>query len=115
MSGLRCASAYDDLPVTIEAGIEDTILSETVVRFGDGIAVGRLDGVMMVQDAEYREVRRLHDKCCRNVRAHSHAAGQQRPRNATSRTSARHRGRLRPAPRKPPAQGLVAASSGAAW
>lgn len=71
-------NAYDDLRVTIEVGIEDTILNETVVRFRDNISVGRLDGVMVVGEAEYREVQRLHDKCCRNVRAHSHAAGQQR-------------------------------------
>lgn len=75
---LAVRNAYDDLRVTIEVGIEDTILNETVVRFRDGISVGRLDGVMIVQEAEYREVQRLHDKCCRNVRAHSHAAGQQR-------------------------------------
>ena len=76
---LAMRNAYDDLRVTIEVGIEDTILNETVVRFRDGISVGRLDGVMIVQEAEYREVQRLHDRCCRNVRAHSHAAGQQRP------------------------------------
>ncbi|HGM7457587.1 TPA: AAA family ATPase, partial [Pseudomonas aeruginosa] len=76
---LAMRNAYDDLRVTIEVGIEDTILNETVVRFRDGISVGRLDGVMIVQEADYREVQRLHDKCCRNVRAHSHAAGQQRP------------------------------------
>jgi energy-coupling factor transporter ATP-binding protein EcfA2 len=75
---LAIRNAYDDLRVTIEVGIEDTILNETVVRFRDNISVGRLDGVMIVQDVEYREVQRLHDKCCRNVRAHSHAAGQQR-------------------------------------
>jgi energy-coupling factor transporter ATP-binding protein EcfA2 len=75
---LAIRNAYDDLRVTIEVGIEDTILNGTVVRFRDSISVGRLDGVMVVQEAEYREVRRLHDKCCRNVRAHSHAAGQQR-------------------------------------
>ncbi|MEK0265962.1 hypothetical protein QT383_06590 [Stenotrophomonas rhizophila] len=75
---LAIRNIYDDLRVTIEVGIEDTILNETVVRFRDGISVGRLNGVMMVQEAEYREVQRLHDKCCRNVRAHSHAAGQQR-------------------------------------
>jgi energy-coupling factor transporter ATP-binding protein EcfA2 len=75
---LAIRNAYDDLRVTIEVGIEDTILNETVVRFRDNISVGRLDGVMAVQDAEYREVQRLHDKCCRNVRAHSHARGQQR-------------------------------------
>lgn len=75
---LAIRNAYDDLRVTIEVGIEDTILNGTVVRFRDNISVGRLDGVMTVQDAEYREVQRLHDKCCRNVRAHSHAAGQQR-------------------------------------
>lgn len=75
---LAIRNAYDDLRVTIEVGIEDTILNETVVRFRDGISVGRLNGVMIVQEAEYREVQRLHDKCCRNVRAHSHAAGQQR-------------------------------------
>ncbi|WP_025810351.1 AAA family ATPase [Pseudomonas chlororaphis] len=76
---LAMRNAYDDLRVTIEVGIEDTILNETVVRFRDGISVGRLDGVMVVQEADYREVQRLHDRCCRNVRAHSHAAGQQRP------------------------------------
>ncbi len=75
---LAIRNAYDDLRVTIEVGIEDTILNETVVRFRDNISVGRLDGVMIVEDAEYREVQRLHDRCCRNVRAHSHAAGQQR-------------------------------------
>lgn len=75
---LAIRNAYDDLRVTIEVGIEDTILNETVVRFRDNISVGRLDGVTIVQDTEYREVQRLHDKCCRNVRAHSHAAGQQR-------------------------------------
>lgn len=75
---LAMRNAYDDLRVTIEVGIEDTILNETVVRFRDGISVGRLNGVMSVQEADYREVQRLHDKCCRNVRAHSHAAGQQR-------------------------------------
>lgn len=75
---LAIRNAYDDLRVTIEVGIEDTILNGTVVRFRDNISVGRLDGVMIVQNAEYREVKRLHDKCCRNVRAHSHAAGQQR-------------------------------------
>lgn len=75
---LAIRNAYDDLRVTIEVGIEDTILNETVVRFRDGISVGRLNGVMSVQEDEYREVQRLHDKCCRNVRAHSHAAGQQR-------------------------------------
>ena len=75
---LAVRNVYDDLRVTIEVGIEDTILNETVVRFRDGISVGRLNGVMIVQEAEYREVQRLHDKCCRNVRAHSHAAGQQR-------------------------------------
>ena len=48
------------------------------MRFREGISVGRLDGVMVVQEAEFREVQRLHDRCCRNVRAHSHAAGQQR-------------------------------------
>jgi len=76
---LAMRNSYDDLRVTIEVGIEDTILNETVVRFRDGISVGRLDGVMIVQEAEYREVQRLHDKCCRSVRAQSHAAGQQRP------------------------------------
>lgn len=54
-------------------------VTQNQVRFRDGISVGRLDGVMIVQEAEYREVQRLHDRCCRNVRAHSHAAGQQRP------------------------------------
>jgi Uncharacterized protein conserved in bacteria len=72
-------NAYSDLRVTIEIGIEDTILNETVVRFRDGISVGRLNGVMAVQEQEFREVQRLHDRCCRNVSAHSHAAGQQRP------------------------------------
>ncbi|WP_429186974.1 AAA family ATPase [Aeromonas veronii] len=72
-------NAYDDLRVTIEVGIEDTILNGTVVRFRDGISVGRLDGVMVVEEQDYREVQRLHDRCCRNVSAHSHAAGQQRP------------------------------------
>lgn len=76
---LAMRNVYDDLRVTIEVGIEDTILNETVVRFRDGISVGRLDGVMVVLEADYREVQRLHDRCCRNVRAHSHAAGQQRP------------------------------------
>ncbi|QNI04085.1 AAA family ATPase [Halomonas sp. SH5A2] len=75
---LTIRNSYDDLRVTIEVGIEDTILNKTVVRFRDNISVGRLNGVMIVQDEEYREVQRLHDKCCRNVRAHSHAAGQQR-------------------------------------
>lgn len=75
---LSIRNAYDDLRVTIEVGIEDTILNQTVVRYRDNISVGRLDGVMIVQNTEYREVQRLHDKCCRNVRAHSHAAGQQR-------------------------------------
>ncbi|WP_353251199.1 AAA family ATPase [Salinisphaera sp. T31B1] len=75
---LAIRNAYDDLRVTIEVGIEDTILNETVVRFRDNISVGRLNGVMTVEDAEYCEVQRLHAKCCRNVRAHSHAAGQQR-------------------------------------
>ncbi|HEJ2769407.1 TPA: hypothetical protein SL217_005991 [Pseudomonas aeruginosa] len=79
VSGRCLCGTLTDLRVTIEVGIEDTILNETVVRFRDGISVGRLDGVMIVQEAEYREVQRLHDKCCRNVRAHSHAAGQQRP------------------------------------
>ncbi|MEQ8692834.1 MAG: AAA family ATPase [Pseudomonadales bacterium] len=72
-------NAYDDLRVTIEVGIEDVILNETVVRFRDRVSVGRLDGVMAVQPDDFREVQRLHDKCCRNVRAHSHAAGRQRP------------------------------------
>ncbi|MDK8264888.1 AAA family ATPase [Pseudomonas oryzihabitans] len=72
-------NAYSDLRVTIEIGIEDTILNETVVRFRDGISVGRLNGVMAVEEQDFREVQRLHDKCCRNVSAHSHAAGQQRP------------------------------------
>ncbi|MGY2293723.1 AAA family ATPase [Pseudomonas sp. SDO528_S397] len=72
-------NAYSELRVTIEIGIEDTILNETVVRFRDGISVGRLNGVMAVQEHEFREVQRLHDRCCRNVSAHSHAAGQQRP------------------------------------
>lgn len=71
-------NAYDDLRVTLEVGIEDIVLNGTVVRFRDGISVGRLNGVMVVQEAEFEEVQRLHDKCCRNVRAHSHAAGQQR-------------------------------------
>lgn len=75
---LAIRNAYDDLRVTLEVGIEDIILNGTVVRFRDGISVGRLNGVMVVQDAEFQEVQRLHDKCCRNVRAHSHAAGQQR-------------------------------------
>lgn len=75
---IEVRNAYDDLRVTIEVGIEDTILNETVVRFRDNISVGRLNGVMIVQNEEYSEVQRLHDKCCRNVRAHSHAAGQQR-------------------------------------
>lgn len=72
-------NAYDDLRVTIEVGIEDTLLNGTVVRFRDGISVGRLDGVMVVEEQDFREVQRLHDRCCRNVSAHSHAAGQQRP------------------------------------
>ena len=75
---LLIRNVYDDLRVTIEVGIEDTLLNGTVVRFRDNISVGRLDGVMIVEDSEYRDVQRLHDKCCRNVRAHSHAAGQQR-------------------------------------
>ncbi|RJX49123.1 hypothetical protein C6380_25700 [Pseudomonas syringae pv. actinidiae] len=72
-------NAYSDLRVTIEIGIEDTILNETVVRFRDGISVGRLNGVIAVQEQEFHEVQRLHNRCCRNVSAHSHAAGQQRP------------------------------------
>ncbi|MCR6624812.1 MAG: AAA family ATPase [Pseudoxanthomonas sp.] len=75
---LATRNAYDDLRVTIEVGIEDTILNGTVVRFRDNISVGRLDGVKVVEASEFAEVQRLHDKCCRNVRAHSHAAGQQR-------------------------------------
>lgn len=75
---LAMRNAYADLRVTLEVGIEDTILNATVVRFRDGISVGRLNGVMTVQDAEFREVQRLHNKCCRNVSAHSHAPGQQR-------------------------------------
>ncbi|MGY0522605.1 AAA family ATPase, partial [Pseudomonas aeruginosa] len=49
---LAMRNAYDDLRVTIEVGIEDTILNETVVRFRDSISVGRLDGVMIVQQAD---------------------------------------------------------------
>jgi energy-coupling factor transporter ATP-binding protein EcfA2 len=75
---LATRNAYDDLRVTIEVGIEETILNGTVVRFRDNISVGRLDGVKEVEASEFAEVQRLHDKCCRNVRAHSHAAGQQR-------------------------------------
>jgi len=76
---LAVRNAYDDLRVTIEVGIEETILNGTVVRFRDNISVGRLNGVKEVEESEFAEVQRLHDKCCRNVRAHSHAPGQQRP------------------------------------
>lgn len=71
-------NAYSELRATIEIGIEETILNGTVMRFRDGISVGRLRGVMVVEDDEFEEVQRLHDKCCRHVLAHSHAAGQQR-------------------------------------
>lgn len=75
---LAVRNAYDDLRVTIEVGIEDTLLNQTVMRFRDSISVGRLKDVTDLQEADYHEVQRLYDKCCRNVRAHSHAAGQQR-------------------------------------
>lgn len=41
-------------------------------------ALGHLNGVMIVTDEDFRDVQTFHDKCCRNVHAHSHAAGQQR-------------------------------------
>ncbi|MGZ9668078.1 hypothetical protein ACXX9E_18685 [Pseudomonas sp. GNP014] len=72
-------NAYSDLRVKIEIGIEYTILNETVVRDRDGVSVGRLNGVMAVQEHEFRELQRLHNRCCRNVSARSYAAGQQHP------------------------------------
>ncbi|HEY4092692.1 MAG TPA: AAA family ATPase [Luteibacter sp.] len=75
---LAMRNIYDDLRVTLEVGIEEVVLNGTVVRFRDGISVGRLDKVMLVQPDEFQEVQRLHDKFCRQVRAHAQAAGQQR-------------------------------------
>jgi energy-coupling factor transporter ATP-binding protein EcfA2 len=72
-------NAYADLRATLEIGIEETILNGTVVRFRDGISVGRLKGVMAVEAGDFAEVERLHDRCCRHVNAHSQAGGQQRP------------------------------------
>jgi energy-coupling factor transporter ATP-binding protein EcfA2 len=76
---LEIRNAYADLRATLEIGIEETILNGTVVRFRDGISVGRLKGVMAVEVADIAEVERLHDRCCRHVNAHSQAGGQQRP------------------------------------
>jgi hypothetical protein len=75
---LAMRNIYDDLRVTLEVGIEYIVLNGTVARFRDNISVGRLDKVMLVQPEEFREVQRLHDKFCRQVRAHAQAAGQQR-------------------------------------
>jgi energy-coupling factor transporter ATP-binding protein EcfA2 len=72
-------TAYADLRATLEIGIEETILNGTVVRFRDGVSVGRLKGVMAVEADDFAEVERLHDRCCRHVSAHSQAGGQQRP------------------------------------
>jgi ABC-type cobalamin/Fe3+-siderophores transport system ATPase subunit len=72
-------TAYADLRATLEIGIEETILNGTVVRFRDGISVGRLKGVMTVEEEDFIEVERLHDRCCRHVNAHAQAGGQQRP------------------------------------
>jgi hypothetical protein len=69
---------YDDLRVTLEVGIEEVVLNDTVRRFRDGISVGRLNGVVSVQPQDFLDVQNLHDKLCRQVRAHSQAAGQQR-------------------------------------
>jgi energy-coupling factor transporter ATP-binding protein EcfA2 len=75
---LEMRNLYDDLRVTLEVGIEEVVLNDTVRRFRDGISVGRLNGVVSVQTQDFLDIQNLHDKICRQVRAHSQAAGQQR-------------------------------------
>lgn len=59
------------------AVIRETLNALTFTRFRNGISVGRLNGVINVRESDYREVQRFYDKCCRDVRANSDAAGRQ--------------------------------------
>jgi hypothetical protein len=72
-------SQYNRLRATIERVIQDVVFNGVVKRYRDWIRVDRLSEVVGFTDSEYREIARLHKKCCEVVDAHDPSSGKNAP------------------------------------
>jgi hypothetical protein len=78
----QCAairSQYNRLRATIERVIQDVVFNGVVLRYRDWIKVGNLGDVVGFDDAECKEVERLHKICCDFVDAHDPSSEKNAP------------------------------------
>ncbi|MUI13470.1 AAA family ATPase [Massilia dura] len=70
---------YSMLRATIERLIQDLVFNGVVVRYRDWIKVGNLGEVVGFDDADCKEIERLHKACCDVTEAHDPASGKNAP------------------------------------
>lgn len=66
----RISLQYSFLRATIERVIQDVVFNGVVKRYRDWIRVDCLDGIVGVTEANCREIKRLHRRCCDFTEAH---------------------------------------------
>lgn len=70
---------YSMLRATIERLIQDLVFNGVVVRYRDWIKVGNLGEVVGFDDADCKEIERLHKACCDVTEAHDPSSGKNAP------------------------------------
>jgi energy-coupling factor transporter ATP-binding protein EcfA2 len=70
---------YSMLRATIERLIQDLVFNGVVVRYRDWIKVGNLGEVVGFDDADCKEIERLHKACCDVTEAHDPSSGRNAP------------------------------------
>lgn len=70
---------YSLLRATIERLIQDVVFNGVVVRYRDWIKVGNLGEVVGFEDADCKEIERLHKACCDVTEAHDPSSDKNAP------------------------------------
>jgi ABC-type lipoprotein export system ATPase subunit len=70
---------YGRLRATIERVIQDVVFCGVVRRYRDWIRVDQLEEVVGFADSEYKEIARLHKRCCDFVDAHDPSSAKNAP------------------------------------
>ena len=70
---------YSMLRSTIERLIQDLVFNGVVVRYRDWIKVGNLGEVVGFENADCKEIERLHKACCDVTEAHDPSSGKNAP------------------------------------
>lgn len=70
---------YDLLRSTIERVVQDVVFNGVIVRYRDWIKVHKLSGVVGLEETEFAEIGRLHQRCSGIVEAHDPSSGKNSP------------------------------------